>query len=228
MIGRNKYCSVACQTNAVWNTWQAKKASKFWAKVDKHGPVPGHESELGSCWIWTGHTRVDGYATIRVGHANQGKRMFVHRFSWELQYDPIPKDLSVCHRCDTPLCVRPDHLFVGTIADNNVDMRSKGRARGGPGPNGANRQWGEQASNRKLTWDQVEAIRREWNGTLARANELAVKYGVYPNQVRRVAKGYSWTSGPGGKSNGEPAAMVAMHAPKSDKIEEVNSFWPQN
>lgn len=65
-----------------------------------------------------------GYVSITV----RGQHWFAHRLAWTLKNGPIPDGLLVCHRCDNPPSVNPDHLFVGTSADNDRDMRAKGRA----------------------------------------------------------------------------------------------------
>lgn len=76
------------------------------------------------CWEWTGATTW-GYGEVnRQGIS--GRR--VHRLAWEFAYGPIPDGLMVLHRCDNRSCVRPDHLFLGTAADNMHDMIAKGRA----------------------------------------------------------------------------------------------------
>jgi hypothetical protein len=89
---------------------------RFWEKVEK--------SE--GCWLWTASRHTDGYGRFGPNHA-EAKR--AHRVAYELEVGPIPPGMLVCHRCDTPLCVRPDHLFLGTIGDNNRDMEAKGRSR---------------------------------------------------------------------------------------------------
>lgn len=74
------------------------------------------------CLLWTGRLS-HGYGVMEI----QCRRQRTHRVSYELAYGPIPSGLSVLHRCDTPACINPDHLFLGTIADNNHDMMAKGR-----------------------------------------------------------------------------------------------------
>lgn len=81
-------------------------------------PIP----ECG-CWIWTGATVRDDYGCIIV----DGKVIRAHRFSWQLHNGPIPKGLFVLHKCDTPSCVNPQHLFLGTQLDNIRDMLNKNR-----------------------------------------------------------------------------------------------------
>src|SRR5215467_7191387 len=76
-----------------------------------------------SCWLWMGALSSQGYATIGI----DGKSWFVHRVSWVLHRGPIPAGLNVCHRCDTPPCWNPHHLFLGTQHDNIVDAVNKGR-----------------------------------------------------------------------------------------------------
>lgn len=87
--------------------------NRFWAKVRK----------TRGCWIWTGATVRGGY-----GFFWDGKRNGVaHRYSYRLKYGPIPKGKIACHKCDNPKCVNPDHLFIGTYQDNELDKYAKGR-----------------------------------------------------------------------------------------------------
>lgn len=90
---------------------------RFWQRV-------AHSSE---CWLWTGPKVGRGYGKT---HWN-GKTARAHRVAWEITYGPIADGMCVLHKCDNPACCRPDHLFLGTYADNNRDMKKKGRtARG--------------------------------------------------------------------------------------------------
>lgn len=91
--------------------------ARFWAKVQKGG--------TDECWLWTG-TRGHGYGRIRT----VGKRFArAHRIAYALTHgDPGP--LLVCHKCDTPLCCNPAHLFLGTNLDNSLDRNAKHRSRG--------------------------------------------------------------------------------------------------
>lgn len=93
--------------------------ARFWLKVNKNGPVPPHRPELGPCWLWTGARDRGGYGQFS-GRA--------HRWSWLIHHGYRPgHGLFVCHHCDNPPCVRPDHLFLGTASDNARDMVAKGR-----------------------------------------------------------------------------------------------------
>lgn len=78
------------------------------------------------CHLWTGTVCKHGYGRI---YRKGASPVLVHRVAWERVHGPIPAGLKVCHRCDTPSCVNPDHLFLGTQRDNLRDMYAKGRGR---------------------------------------------------------------------------------------------------
>ena len=102
-------------------------SDRFWAKVNPNGPVPPHQPHLGPCWLWTANRNSVGYGMIAPGYGGRSS-ILAHRASWELANGPVPAGLFVCHHCDTPLCVNPAHLFLGTDQENKDDMVRKGRS----------------------------------------------------------------------------------------------------
>jgi len=78
------------------------------------------------CWLWGGYLKPDGYGRVRL----HGTKWLAHRAVYELMVGPIPEGVQVCHSCDNPSCVRPDHMFLGSQRDNVQDCIKKGRFRG--------------------------------------------------------------------------------------------------
>jgi hypothetical protein len=94
-------------------------ADRFWPKVKGRG--------TDGCWFWTGKQVGRGYGQIRYQRDGIWSHATAHRVSWELHNGPIPAGLMVCHKCDMPPCVNPNHLFLGTAKDNIDDRTAKGR-----------------------------------------------------------------------------------------------------
>lgn len=92
---------------------------RFWAKVNFDGPIQPHMNT--PCWVWTAST-VAGYGQFWTGSKPM---MRAHRYAWTISNGPIPDGMVICHACDNRLCVRVDHLFLGTVRDNNVDAARK-------------------------------------------------------------------------------------------------------
>jgi len=131
------------------------------------------------CWNWTAYKDKRGYgAFLLAGHPK-----LAHRVSYQLYVGEIPDGLCVCHRCDNPACVRPDHLFLGTVADNMRDRTVKGR--GGDHA-------GERNGRAKLTIEQVIEIRARYSNG-ARRIDLAKEFGVTPTNISFISRGRHWT-----------------------------------
>jgi hypothetical protein len=97
---------------------------RFWDKVNKETGIYGADNTFPTeCWEWTAAKR-GSYGTIKINGSLESS----HRVSWEIHFGAIPKTLCVLHKCDNPICIRPDHLFLGTMQDNAVDMTKKGEA----------------------------------------------------------------------------------------------------
>jgi hypothetical protein len=155
----------------------ARVRALFWTRIRKSD----------GCWEWQGCKSTAGYGKA-------GRDRLAHRVAWELTNGPIPEGLCVCHTCDNPPCCNPDHLFLGTHADNMADKVAKGRQ-----PSGEHHHWrrlevptrGECNPSAKLTRAQVIDIRIRY-GAGEPPRPLATEYGVCPETIASIVKGRSW------------------------------------
>lgn len=130
------------------------------------------------CWLWVGFKDPNGYGRLNIA----GIPMLASRLSYQLHFGDIPDGKYVCHKCDNPSCVNPEHLFLGTQRDNVADMISKGRARKRGMP-------GTEHPASKLDEDAVREIRRS-DQTDA---ELAERFQVSRPTIHAVRKRKTWT-----------------------------------
>src|SRR5262245_52922653 len=127
---------------------------RFWPKVLK----------TDTCWLWQAQLNNNGYGCFGVWREDKGRYWptYAHRLAWIFLRGPIPDGLNVLHHCDTPACVNPDHLWLGTQADNAADCWERGRHPPLP------------ISMAKLSPEQVRAIRKDNR----RVHVIASEYGV--------------------------------------------------
>ena len=136
------------------------------------------------CWEWQGNTR-GGYGRLTVGSRTDGTRCTAsaHRISYETFVGPIPDNMEVCHKCDNRKCINPEHLFLGTRADNMADRENKHR-------NVV--KTGESNPRAKLRQKDVMDLRQRRFLYGTTYDELAKEYGVHKGTVMNAVKGKHW------------------------------------
>ncbi len=139
----------------------------FWSRVKK-----GDE-----CWEWTARLTASGYGRLRWA----GEWMFAHRLSYQLTFGQIEPGMCICHHCDNPKCVRPDHLFMGTHKDNAQDKVRKGRQR-------------RIVGNWKVTPDQVRNIRDLAAVGGITFQQIGARFGVSRSAVWLMVHRKTWGS----------------------------------
>ena len=128
------------------------------------------------CIPWIGATYRRGYGKIgRNGHS-----VCAHRLAWELAHGPIPDGLDVLHECDNPPCVNPEHLFLGTKADNVADMIAKGR-----------QACGEVVATSKLTTRDVLGIRAQYAAGVSQS-QIARTHDIGQAHISRIVNRKCW------------------------------------
>lgn len=144
---------------------------RFWAKIKK----------TEGCWLWQGATnKKTGQAQFNY----EGKNTQAYRVAWILTNGVIPDGFYVCHHCDNPACVRPDHLFLGTALDNSQDRDNKGR---GIQPTGENN------GMSKLKAEDVKEIKdllkQPFYGL---SKQICEKYGIHRHTLDAIKEGKTW------------------------------------
>lgn len=153
---------------------------RFWNFVNKDGR---ENEEMTRCWEWTGWCNKQGYGNISI---NRTRTIRAHRFSYVLNnhYGLTLEDIDgcvVCHECDNPKCINPEHLFIGTAQDNVDDREIKGRGI-----------QGNKCHKAKLSEQQVIEIRTRFTTEKITKTQLAFEYGVAPSTIERIINHKSW------------------------------------
>lgn len=156
-----------------------KRVDKFWSKVDK----------TDKCWLWIAFRNPKGYGQFKPPGQNP---KLAHRVSWEMVNGKIPPGMFVCHKCDNPPCVNPEHLYIGTPADNTRDMKNRGR-----------QQWfgnydrrGSRNYAAKLTEVDIPIICIMNKKLGLSPTEISRKFDVNATTIVRILSGAGWAHVP--------------------------------
>lgn len=145
---------------------------RFLEKVDKRG----------CCWLWTGAKTRGGYGHLRVKEGDTWVMRRAHRVSYTLFKGSIPNKLLVCHTCDNPSCVNPDHLFLSDHKGNAKDMVDKGRGK-------------YKVKRNKITMEDARHIRYRHKKLGVSYKKLASEYGLRTSTISLIVNGKRWKEG---------------------------------
>lgn len=132
------------------------------------------------CLEWLGRKDKNGYGKLR----HQKTSWLAHRLAWHLANGPIPKGIFVCHKCDNPSCIAPSHLFLGTQADNMLDMKNKGRRKGINS--------GERNGRAKISRQTADRIRHSYFLGGVTQKQLSEDHGVSQSTVSLILRNEIW------------------------------------
>lgn len=133
------------------------------------------------CWMWQRAKTSAGYGVIR----KSGRLVYAHREFYERFHGQFPQANDVCHKCDTPSCVNPDHLFLGNASINALDMVSKGRFRSPPMKGSLN-------GNSKLNEVDIPVIKKLAEAGMSQ-RAIGRRFGVSQFPIMQILKGRIWT-----------------------------------
>lgn len=161
-----------------------------------------------ACWPWTGMIGKWGYGTINI----RGKSWRAHRLAWHVHKGiPVPDQLFVCHHCDNPACVNPDHLFLDTHRGNMTNMRLKGRQHG-------SEMLGESNGQAKLDAEKVLQILKDQRTQ----KQIADEFGIHQSNVYLIKSGKGWNHVTGLPVH--PSTRVRTRRPKRRKAPSAGNF----
>lgn len=166
---------IFCDRNCL-SRWQRAQPRKPLAQSYEDHVQRGPTSE---CWLWRGGLDSKGYAVLYDPN-NRKRQILAHRIAWQLHFGVIPDRLFVCHRCDTPACVNPYYLFLGTPADNVRDCVAKSR-----------HSFGDNHPRAKLHEADIPMIRSLY-ATGTPATVIAARFLVKPGTIHGVLSGRGW------------------------------------
>lgn len=162
--------------------YYGKSLTKLHKTVEERFLEKIEKNNITNCWNWIAHKGKDGYGTFRYSK-NRNTTDRAHVFAYKHYIGPT-NNLYVLHKCDNRSCVNPEHLFLGTAKDNNVDMFKKGRA---------NKARGSKAGASKLKEYQVEEIKELLkNPYHGQIREISIKYNISESQTARIKHNQNW------------------------------------
>lgn len=144
---------------------------RFWDKVNK----------TNNCWNWTACKDKDGYGVFNINPNRKYEK--AHRFIYELQFGEIPKDKIVCHHCDNPSCVNPQHIYLGTYTSNARDREKRNRGRD---------QNGTKNHMAVLNWGKVKRIRGMWQSGEFTQKDIADHFNVSRGCITGIIYNVNW------------------------------------
>jgi hypothetical protein len=154
--------------------WSQSCCDRFWNKINN----PGNTDD---CWEWLTYKDKDGYGRFKINPKDQQQ---AHRIVYQYYNGPIPKGLFVCHWCDNPSCNNPNHLFLGTVQDNNQDRKNKGNYIGLKGDKCP----AAVLTERKI-WEMCNLIN---SGELKNLDDIVNKYNISKPHIRQILNGNGW------------------------------------